>query len=705
MIGKTILHYKIIEKLGEGGMGVVYLAEDTKLDRKVAIKFLPHHIAGNSDECKRFEIEAKAAASLNQPNIATIYAIEESDNQIFLVMEYIKGKDLKEKLKGGVLHFEESLNIAIQIAEGIKTAHENGIVHRDIKSSNIMVSDKGKVKIMDFGLAKIQSNINLTKDHSTLGTAAYMSPEQAQGEEVDHRSDIWSFGVVFYEMLTGQLPFKGDYEQAVIYSILNEEPELVNSFRGDVPENIRIILSKLLKKECNTRIQSFDAVLDELKQKPSYLSEKTDEKSVAVLYFDNMSPDKENEYFCAGITEDIIIDLSKIQKLKIIPRSDVLPFRTRETNSTKVGEILGVTHILEGSVRKAGQQIRVTAQLIDVQTGFQIWAERYDRLLEDIFELQIEVSQKIVEALKLSLSESEKEILTKKPTEDLRAHDFYMRGRDFLTSGGKNNNESAIKMFKHALSIDANYSLAYVALAEAYAFQYMFYDGNQKWLGQVISASEKAKEIDPNLLEVEVTKAMVLYYQKRFSDSKRILENFIKLKNDYYLAFYWLGTIAVITKKYDEGIKYFMRASEIKPYSEEPWLHIEMIHRRKNNENTASIAKKKILELVEIKLGINVKDAIAMSRAAAIHATMGDIDSAKSKINKVLEIAPNDGLALYNCACTYAILGIKEKSFEYLQKAIGIGYKNIIEWIENDPDFMPFRNDPEFKDILAKAGG
>ena len=237
MVGKTLSHYKIIEKLGEGGMGVVYKAEDTKLERTVAIKFLPRQIAVNSEERERFKIEAKAAASLNHPNIATIYAIEEVDGDTFIVMEYIKGKELRELTTDDrELSIEDATNYATQIAEGLKAAHEEDVTHRDIKSANIMVTDKGQVKIMDFGLAKVRGGALVTKVGTTLGTAAYMSPEQARGEEADHRSDIWSFGVVLYEMLTGKLPFGGDYEQAVTYAIMNEEPEAVSILRADVPE-------------------------------------------------------------------------------------------------------------------------------------------------------------------------------------------------------------------------------------------------------------------------------------------------------------------------------------------------------------------------------------------------------------------------------------------------------------------------------------
>lgn len=705
MIGKTISHYKILEKLGEGGMGVVYLAEDSKLERKVAIKFLPGHIAGKSEERERFKTEAKAAAAINHPKIATIYAIEETNDGMFIVMEYIDGIELKDRIRSGPISVEEAIKIAAQIAEGLEAAHKKGIVHRDIKSQNIMITTDGKIKVMDFGLAKVGKGTQLTKVGSTIGTAAFMSPEQARGEDVDQRTDIWSFGVVLYEMLTGELPFKGEYEAAAIYDILNVDPKPISSFRKDIPENLNILISKMLQKDVKTRISSTEEILKILNSKQPEPKVNKVEKSIAVLYFENMSSENENEYFCAGITEDIIIDLSKIKELKVIPRADVFSFRTKEVNSAKVGEILGVTHVLEGSVRKSGQQIRVTAQLIDMQSGFPIWAERYDRLLENIFEVQIELSQKIAEALKVSLSDSEKELLAQKPTDDLRALDFYMRGRDYLNAGGKTNNESAIKMFEHAIAIDPNYSLVYVALAEAYSFQYIFYDGDQKWLGLIITASEKAKELDPNLLEVEVTKGVVLYHQKRFEEAKRTFQKFIQKKDDYYPAYFWLGCTEAITKEYEKALKHFERAAEIKPYSEEPWLHIELMYRRMGNNSASKIASEKMIEIIKRKIETNAQDGIALSRAAANYAIFGDRISALETLNKVMEISPNDGLALYNCACTYAQLGQKDKSMEFLKKALANGYKNIIEWIEIDPDFESLRSDSEFKEILNRANG
>ena len=751
MIGKTVLHYKILEKLGEGGMGVVYKAEDTKLKREVAIKFLPKHISTNDEERERFKIEAQAAAALNHPNIATIHYIEETDDETFIVMEYIDGQELKEEIRPGPLPLEKAIDIAIRIGEGLQAAHEKDTIHRDIKSSNIMLTQKGQVKIMDFGLAKVRGVAKITKEGTTLGTTTYMSPEQARGEQVDRRTDIWSLGIILYEMVSGKLPFTGDYEQAVFYSIFNEEPEPLTSLRTGVSIELERIVSKSLAKNPAERYQHIDEMLVDLKaltkeQKRSIskseipVEEKASKSllnnkiawigavllivlimvlilfvpgkkpeinnnSIAVLPFENINEDKENDYFCAGITEDIITDLSKVKELKVIPRSDVLVFRSGEINTKKVAQMLNVAYILEGSVRKSGQQVRITAQLIEMQKGYQVWGERYDRKLEDIFEIQTEVSQKITDAMRISLTDSEREYLAHKPTKDLRAHDFYMRGREFLLNETKQNNESAIEMFERALGIDPKYSLAYVALAEAYSLKYIFYDGNPKWLGKIISANDKALELDPNLIEAQFGNGLVLYHQKRFKQACQAFQKVIDQNKNFYPAYRWAGSGYLILGDYDTAINYFKKATEIKPYSEEPWIYLQMVYRKTQDYDAAEKIGQKALEVVERRLEAYPDDVIALSRLSALYASMGNKKLALETLNKVLIYDPKDGLALYNCACTCAQIGEKAQALEFLQKAIDIGFINAIGWIKQDPDFDDIREDPKFKEIISKTSG
>jgi len=701
MIGKIISHYKILEKLGEGGMGVVYKAQDTKLDRIVALKFLPKHLLCDNGAKTRFEHEAKAASALSHNNITTIHEIDEFDGQMFIAMEYCDGRTLKLVIEKETLSIKMVLDIGIQICEGLAIAHEKGIIHRDIKSDNIMLTPRGQVKIMDFGLAKLKGIPKVTRAGTTVGTVVYMSPEQVRGEEVDQRTDIWSLGVVLYEMLTGQLPFKGDYEAAIIYEILNTDPKAIQWFRSDVPDHILTLVSQLLQKDPTNRLSSAKEVIQRLQERSPEEKPEEGKKSIAVLYFENMSSEKENEYFCAGMTEDLIIDLSKIQHLKVIPRSDVLPFRSKEVNSRQVGKALGVHYILEGSVRKGGDRIRITAQLIDVKSGFQVWAERYDRLLEDIFDIQIEVSEKIAEALKLSLTESEKRSLAKKPTDDLRAYDFYMRGSELLLRRGHRDRQTAVQMFEHALSIDPHFSLDYVALAEAYSYNYLS-GGDRFWLEKMMEMNERALSLDPDLIEAQHGIGMVYFHQKRFAEAKREFEKVISIKSDFYPAHFWLSWTLEILGDHDSAIRHLKSAADIKPYSEEPWHRMEHSLRRKGELKAAQEAGDKVIELGARKLELNPKDVIALSRMAITFANKGESGKAIEAVKGIMQIDPSDSWALYNCAGAYASLGKKEEALAYLESSLKEGGLHLIEWIEGDPYLESIRNDPKFQEILSK---
>jgi len=455
MIGKTISHYRILETLGEGGMGIVYKAEDMKLKRLVALKFLPLSIIAREKEKTRFVHEAQATAALDHPNICTIYEIDEADGQLFIAMAYIEGQNLKEKIEAGPLKLDEALGIAMQVAEGLQAAHEKQIIHRDIKPANIIITPKGQAKIMDFGLAKLAGRTVITKEGTTLGTVAYMSPEQARGEEVDQCTDIWSFGVVLYEIITGQHPFKGMYDQAVMYSIINEEPEPITGLRTGVPMELERIANKALAKKINLRYQNVEDLLVDLRAlqlrpKPSAVSAssrravsqppikakaperkqpwlyagvaafvillvaaalffwpKTQSKkkftSIAVLPFTDMSPQKDQEYFCDGMTEEILTKLSKLRELKVIARTSVMRYKATDKSIKEIGAELNVATVLEGSIRKEDNNIRVTTQLIKVDDESHLWAHSYDKKLASVFALQDEVSQAIAEALQIQI--------------------------------------------------------------------------------------------------------------------------------------------------------------------------------------------------------------------------------------------------------------------------------------------------------------
>jgi non-specific serine/threonine protein kinase len=503
MIGKTISHYKILEKLGEGGMGDVYKAEDTKLKRVVAIKFLPLDLTRDKNAKKRFIHEAQAASSLQHHNICTIHEIDETEEgQLFIVMDCYDGETIEEKIKQGPLEIDEALDIIIQTAQGLDKAHQSKIVHRDIKSANFIVTTDGIVKIIDFGIAKLAGQTRVTKDGTSVGTASYMSPEQTLGKEVDHRTDIWSLGVVLYEMMTGLQPFQGDYEQAVVYSIMNEEPKPLTGIRTGIPLELERIVNKAMAKDPDERYQHLDELIVDLKHvKKEPEKEKTDvrvlkperkpiwkqpiplvvsafvliviiagllifggktgepasrlgDKSIAVLPFTAIGDSKEDEYFSDGIHDDILTQLSKIGDLKVIARTSVMQYKDTNQRISDIGKELGVASVLEGSVRRAGEKIRITAQLIKTNTEDHLWAETYDRDYTDIFAIQSDVAQKIATALKATLDPGEKEQLETIPTDNMEAYNNYLRGNVYVFKGVKEEPiRSAIQFYNKAIII------------------------------------------------------------------------------------------------------------------------------------------------------------------------------------------------------------------------------------------------------------
>jgi TolB-like protein/Tfp pilus assembly protein PilF/tRNA A-37 threonylcarbamoyl transferase component Bud32 len=636
MIGHTISHYRIIEKLGEGGMGVVYKAEDTKLKRTVALKFLSPQAVGTADEKTRLIHEAQAASALNHPNVTTIYEINEHEGQLFIAMELVDGKTLKQVVIKELSSVKRVLDVAIQAGEGLAAAHEKGIIHRDIKSENIMVTAKGQAKVMDFGLAKVRGSTRLTQVGSTVGTASYMSPEQAQGEEVDHRSDIFSFGVVLYELLTGRLPFKGEHEAALMYSIINQEPPPVARFNERASDDLQRVVSKTLAKDCDERYQHVDDIVADLRRerralesartghvKPStvqppataaqtqtraaeeapaprkpkqnslkfivpativgvaviviilfnpfniQVSQKetvaADHKSVAVLPFTNMSGDQEDEFFSDGVTEDIIAQLSNIAELKVISRTSTMQYKNTTKNIRDIAEELNVATILEGSVRRADNQVRIVAQLIDASSDKHLWAQTYDKELTQIFAIQSDVARQIASALEAELSPREEVRLAKKPTVNIDAYTYYLKGREYYNLYSKQDNENAIELFKKALRLDPDYALAYAGLGDAYAQRADRYGFPSVWIDSSIVVSEKAIALDPTL--AEGYKALGLGYQYK-GWLKRSLETYhkaVELNPDYEPAIANIGWVNEFIGNSDEALRWHKRGLALSP--------------------------------------------------------------------------------------------------------------------------------------------
>jgi serine/threonine protein kinase len=555
MIGKIISHYKITEELGRGGMGVVYKAHDSKLDRDVALKFLPPHLDASDEDISRFQQEARAISALNHPHIETIHDVDEIDEQQYLVLEYIPGGTLKTKLKqlkseDKSFSITEVLDYGIQMAEALAHAHHHQIIHRDVKTDNILLTEEGKVKLTDFGLAKLRGTIHKTKTGSTLGTVAYMSPEQIRGEEVDQRSDLFSLGVVLYELVTSHLPFAGEYEAAVTYAILNEDPPKLRSLRVEVPEGLEKIIERCLEKEKTKRYQQAEEIVSELRavqQKSSstiqvekkraglslyivmaiallalialgyfFLKPKptpVQEKSIAVLPFVDMSPQKDQEYFCDGMTEELINRLSNIQTLRVPARTSAFVFKGKTEDIQEIGSKLKVQMVLEGSVRKADNELRITAQLVNVVNGYHLWSESYDRRLEDIFKIQDEISTAIVNALQLKLTFQEAQRLSEHPIDNVKAYECYLKAERQILRYDEKSLDSAFAYLKTGLDIMGDNAQLYAGMAYA-CWQYVNMGIRQEdYLEQMEKYARKALALNPDLSSALAMLGMLSVYE------------------------------------------------------------------------------------------------------------------------------------------------------------------------------------------------
>ena len=704
MVGQTISHYTILEKLGEGGMGVVYKARDTKLDRLVAVKFLPSQLSASAENKARFVQEAQAAASLNHPNILAVYDIDELEGQTFFVMEYVDGKTLKSHLtsvKSGV-SIPQALDWAMQIAQGLKAAHAKAIVHRDIKSDNLMMTGDRQLKIMDFGIAKLRGNTGLTKSGGLVGTLSYMSPEQAQGTSADERSDIWSMGVVLYEMLTGDLPFKAEHEAATSYLILNQQQPAPSVSNGNVPHQLDAVVQKMLEKDRATRYQSAGEVLSALQDVRQQIeggSEREQTKVIAVLPFDNIGADKESDYFSDGLTEELITSLSKLKEIQVVSRTSSMQYKGTKKDSKTIGRELGARYLMEGGVRRSQDNLRITAQLIDVQSDTHLWAETYKGKLADVFDIQEQVSKQIVDALKVRLTPSEKVVLTKRSTENPEAFDCNLRGRNFLYRRTKNSIQLAIQLFQKAIALDTRYASAYAGLGEAFATLYRDFDRQEKWLDSAQEVSLKALMYDASSSDAYATIGLAYFGKKQFDEALKATQKAIELDVNNFNAYWLLARINHTSGNDLEGVKALEKAIELKSDFYEAYDDLRMYYERIGNTEKHRSVIQKLMEIYPRYLSQNPDDAYRRMAYAVTLAIAGKTDEARQEGTQALELSFGDPVMMYYGACLYARIGRNGEAVESLRNAVNSGYENF-EWIKADPDFGSIRNEPGYIELM-----
>jgi serine/threonine-protein kinase len=744
VIGKTVSHYKIISKLGEGGMGVVYKALDTSLDRHVAIKFLPLQLVSDKNAKKRFIREAKAASALNHANIAVVHEIDETpEGQTFMVMACYEGQTLKDKLEGGPLSADGAIAIVSQIALGLTKAHEKGIFHRDIKPGNILMGDDGQAKLADFGLAKLTGQTRITKTGTTVGTVAYMSPEQARGEETDARSDIWSLGVILFEMLTGKLPFRGDVEPALLYSIINEDPELVTTYRKDVPESLERIVARCLVKRSAERYETAAGLVADLEQMSHGVLDVSQVstpsgvdaggiKSLAVLPFVTTGGGADTEYLSEELPASIMNDLSRLSSLRVVSRNSAFRFTGQDEDLKTIGRRLNVGTVLTGSIRVIAEEISVTAELVNVVADRQLWGDRYVRKLVDVLSLEKQIASEISSALKLKLTGADRDRLQRRYTVSADAHGLYLKGRHSWNKRSEEELKHAAEYFRTAVDIDPDYALAHSGLADCYIVLAGFgFLSPAEAFPKAKSAALRALEIDNSIAEAHASLAFVTgCYEWDWIEEGRRYKHAIELGPTYATTLHWYSFHLVRMGLIDEAISVSRRAVDLDPLSLQISVNLGYWYFVAGEYDKS---RKQCLKAIETDPNYHYAHTVL----GIIHAQKGKYEEALDELAHAADLSGGGPENLAYLGYAYALAGMEENARKILKgfaeraknryvspcfSALihaGFGEKNkTIEWLykayeERDyylsyqlfePCYDFLRNDTRFSSLLLRMG-
>jgi serine/threonine protein kinase/Tfp pilus assembly protein PilF len=695
--------YRIEQEVGRGGMAVVYRAHDTRHDRPVALKVLHPEIAAALGTTRFFQ-EIRLAARLNHPHIITLHDSGEMDGTLYYVMPFIDGPNLRARLdREGRLPADEAVDLAQQIAGALDYAHRLGVVHRDIKPENVMLYE-GEALVADFGIAKAVSaagGANLTRTGIAIGTPAYMSPEQAAGEtELDGRSDEYSLGCVLYEMLTGEPPFTASTAQALIAKRFTDTPRSVSAIVPAIPEYVAQAVRRALSRDAKDRFATAAelSVALERKQRKGGADEKP---SIAVLPFSNMSTDPENEFFSDGIAEEIINALTKVQALEVVSRTSAFAFKGKNLDMREIGRQLGVKTLLEGSVRKAGNRLRVTAQVIDVDTGYHLWSERFDREMADVFAIQDEIAENIVKALRVVLSKREESAIKAARTSNVRAYEYYLRGRHLYHQWRRESWEGADDMFRRAIALDPEYALAYTGLADSSAIRYMYFSGGEEALQQADAASRRAVDLDPTLAEAHAARGLTLSCQKRFDEAEQELKTAMELDPTLYEAPYYYGRILQMQGRLEEAVGYFDRAASLREDDFQAAGLAHTIYRGAGRIEEMKRAAKRCVDAAKRAIAVNPGDSRALQMGALALQSLGETAMSKEWADRAIEVDPNEISTLYNVACLFAITGEPEKALDLLDRAVVLGWSRP-EWLRQDPDLASLRDSPRYLRLISQ---
>ena len=710
LLGQTVKHYRILERLGRGGMGVVYKAEDTRLRRSVALKFLPPESVADPVAKERFVREARAASALDHPNICTVYEIGEAETgELFIAMAYYEGVTLRKRLELAPLPVAEAIDVAEQLARGLARAHERGIVHRDIKPENVIITGDGVAKILDFGLAKLAGQATVTGAGVTGGTIAYMSPEQAGGMSVDHRSDVWSLGVVLYEMLAGQRPFRGESSASVINAILHREPAPLEALRSGLPERLSRIVRRALQKEPRDRYQNMTEFAADLVavrrpegEQPVSLPSRSrwsarrllwpaaaaigiaavvalvihlrspgsaarvGERSLAVLPFANLGEGEGSDYFSDGMTEEIIAQVSRVGDLRVISRTSVMRYKGSPKTLPEIGRELGVATLLEGSVRRAGERVRIDARLIDTRTEARIWGESYDRRLAEIFEIQRDVARQIAASLATALAADEGRGSWERPTSDLEAYDYYLRGKEYYNRRRKQDNEQAAALFEKAVERDPAFAQAYAALADAYSQQYYYDRTAPALLASAIAMAQKALTLDPDLAEAHKALGTAYVYKGWITKAIDSLYQAVRHNPNYAVAMISLGNQLVSVGQLDEGLAWQLKGAAREPTNTSLCAFVGDTYLELADDVKAEAWYRRALELQPDLMR-------ARGGLVQLRVVQSRLEDAQQELDQMRSLAPEDPLTRWYAGFVPLVRGDYRGAEEQLERAGNYG--------------------------------
>jgi len=731
--------YQIIEEIGKGGMGRVYKAVDNELNRIVALKMISPELSSTPEIIKRFKKELILASKVNHKNVCRIYDLGEAEGIKFISMQFIDGQDLKQFIiQSSKLIEEKAIVITKQICEALQAAHDVGVIHRDLKPRNIMLDKVGKAYVMDFGIARSIDAKEVTKPGLVIGTPHYMSPEQAAGKKADQRSDIYSLGAIMYEMLTGKPPFTSDTIAGLLHKQINKPPAPPSRISPQISMGIQDIIMKCLQKEPEERFESADDILKTINKvtleiRPAAMYLRISKNSIAVLPFVNLSPQKDQEYFCDGLAEELINSLTKIKDLRVVARASAFSFKGRELDIREIGKTLNVANVLEGSVRKAGNKLRITAQLSNVEDGYQIWSERYDREMDDVFAIQDEISLEIVNKLRIKLGGEEKSMLIRRYTEDLEAYNIYLRGRFYLNKRTKEGLETANQYFEQAIEKNPTYALAYAGIADYYTLLGWFrYLPPNEAFPRAEAAAKKAIEIDESLAEARTSLAWVrTNYNWAWFAAEKEFKRAIELKPSYAVAHQWYSNYLGALGRHEESIAEAKRAQELDPLSLYITFNLgNMLYLARQYDRAKDECQKTLemdpnflparifLALPYVQKGM-YEEAFAeiekatkiigkntprtLSMLGYINSVSGKRDEAKKILEKLFKLLKKKYVSAWSIASIYAGLGQKKQVFEWLEKA----YEKRDQWmkfLKVEPLFDSIRADSGYLDLLHRIG-